>query len=139
MMKAPLLVLLVLGLATLQGCATKTYGRQGDVTAFEKNSLTCREIDIEIAKTTGFVTTVNKESEFSGRDVLAILGDFGIGNALERSAAIESANSRLDKLNTLRKDKGCGLEASTPQPIGAPAPAIQASQQTAVPAKSTVQ
>ncbi|MHC1701473.1 MAG: hypothetical protein AB9900_10900 [Humidesulfovibrio sp.] len=125
--------MLVIVLATLQGCATKTYGRQGEVTSFEKNSLSCREIDIEIAKTTGFVTTVNKESEFSGRDVLAILGDFGIGNALERSAAIESANSRLEKLNALRTAKNCGVEAANATPKDAAALNIQASQQATAP------
>jgi hypothetical protein len=50
---------------------------------------------------------VNKESEFSGKDVLAILGDFGIGNNMERTAAIESANSRIASLSELRRTKPC--------------------------------
>lgn len=90
------------------GCATKNYGRQGSVTNYEQDNLTCREIDIEIAKTQGFLDHVNKESEFSGKDVLAILGDFGIGNAMEKSAAIESANTRTTQLRALRAGKKCG-------------------------------
>jgi hypothetical protein len=93
---------------SLQGCATKTYGRQGTITSYEKDSMTCREIDLEMAKTRGFIDHVNKESEFSGRDVLAILGDFGIGNNMEKSAAIESANKRIEQFRELRDAKKCG-------------------------------
>ena len=76
----------ILVFIALQGCATKHYGRQGQLTAYEKGTMSCREIDLEMAKVRGFIDHVNKESEFSGRDVLAILGDFGIGNSMEKSA-----------------------------------------------------
>jgi hypothetical protein len=92
---------------TLQGCATKHYGRQGTLSSFEENTMTCREIDLEMAKVRGFIDHVNKESEFSGKDVLAVLGDFGIGNSMERGAAIESANNRLDALRALKSNKHC--------------------------------
>jgi hypothetical protein len=98
---------LLITMSFLQGCATKNYGRQGTLTDFEKNSLTCREMDLEIAKARGFIDHVNKESEFSGRDVLAILGDFGIGNSMERSAALESANIRIEELRGLKIAKNC--------------------------------
>jgi hypothetical protein len=93
---------------SIQGCATKTYGRQGTLTNYEKDSMTCREIELETAKVRGFVDHVNKESEFSGRDVLAILGDFGIGNSMEKSSALESANKRLEQLSEQRNAKKCG-------------------------------
>lgn len=98
---------LLVGYLAAQGCATKTYGRQGTLTPIEKDGLTCREIDLEVARTQGWIDQVNKESEFSGRDVLAILGDFGIGNALERSAAMESANNRMAQLRELKSGKKC--------------------------------
>lgn len=94
-------------LVSLHGCATKTYGRQGTLTGYEKDTMTCREIDLEMAKVRGFVDQVNKESEFSGRDVLAILGDFGIGNNLEKSAALESASKRIEQLRDQRDAKKC--------------------------------
>ena len=97
----------ILVLVTIQGCATKTYGRQGTLTSYEKDSMTCREIDLEMAKVRVFVDHVNKESEFSGRDVLAILGDFGIGNNMEKSAALESANKRIEQLRDQRDAKKC--------------------------------
>jgi hypothetical protein len=99
-------------MAFLQGCATKTYGRQGTLTDFEKQSMSCREIELERAKVNGFIDHVNKESEFSGRDVLAILGDFGIGNNLEKSAALESANKRLSELKNLHEAKSCVASSS---------------------------
>jgi len=108
MNRAVILALSLAALTAIQGCATKTYGRQGTLTNFEKDSMSCREIDLEIAKTQGFVDSVNKESEFSGRDVLAILGDFGIGNSMEKSAALESANKRIAQLRELRDAKKCG-------------------------------
>ncbi len=97
----------VVALLSVQGCATKNYGRQGTLTSYEKDTLTCREIELETSKVRGFVDHVNKEAEFSGRDVLAFLGDFGIGNSLERSAALESANTRLLQLRELREAKKC--------------------------------
>ena len=45
-----LLASLLLMLVGIQGCATKTYGRQGTLTNYEKDSMSCREIDLEIAK-----------------------------------------------------------------------------------------
>lgn len=99
-------------LAFVQGCATKTYGRQSTLTSFEKDTMTCREIDLDLAKTRGFIDHVNKESEFSGKDVLAILGDFGIGNNMEKSAALTSANTRVESLSTLRRSKQCPASAA---------------------------
>lgn len=64
------------------------------------------------AKVRGFMDHVNKESEFSGRDVLAILGDFGIGNNMEKSAAIESANKRLEQLRVQHNAKKCSSNPS---------------------------
>jgi hypothetical protein len=113
-MKRLALVATVLVLATIQGCATKIYGRQGSVTEYEKNSMTCREMDLEIAKTRGFIDHVNKEAAFSGRDVLAFLADFGIGNNLERTAALESANTRIGQLEEQRKIKACAVASAQP-------------------------
>jgi hypothetical protein len=114
--KSFFLTALIAGVGVFQGCATKTYGRQGLVTDYEKSTLSCREIDLEIARTHGFIAQVNKESEFSGRDVLAILGDFGIGNSLERGAAIESANRRIDQLGQLRANGRCTGESRSSAP-----------------------
>lgn len=69
--------------------------------------MTCREIDLDLARTRGFIDHVNKESEFSGKDVLAILGDFGIGNNMEKSAALASANVRIEGLEAQRRAKQC--------------------------------
>ena len=103
-----ILAVSTLVIVSIQGCATKTYGRQGTLTSYEKDSMTCREIDLELAKTRGFVDHVNTESEFSGRDVLAFLGDFGIGNNMEKRSALESANKRIEQLRDVRDAKKCG-------------------------------
>ena len=105
--------LLICALA-LAGCATKHYGRQISVTDYERSNLTCREIDIEIAKTKGFIEQTGKEAQFSGRDVLAVLGDFGIGNRNELRDAMNSANVRLSQLNSMHTTKQC--DKLTPPP-----------------------
>jgi hypothetical protein len=91
---------------SLGGCATKRYGRQIELSDVEKQSLGCKELDVEIAKVRAFQDQVNKEG-FDGRDVLGILGDFGIGNAMERSDALKSAEKRLEQLNEQRRLKNC--------------------------------
>lgn len=60
--------------------------------------MTCHDIKIERAKVEDFIKRVNSESEFSGKDVFAILGDLGIGNYLEKDAALESADTRIEDL-----------------------------------------
>lgn len=106
MIKLNLLILcLALGLT---GCATKNYGRQGELTQYEKDTMTCRELALEQAKVKGFIEHVEKESQFDGRSVLSFLGDFGVGNVIEKGEALKSANTRLDQLKEVEKQKKCG-------------------------------
>lgn len=107
---APVLVLISVSIL-LSGCATKHYGRQPELTSFEENTLTCREMDLEIAKANGFLQTVDDESSFDGRSVLSFLGDFGVGNVMEKNSAVDSANNRLEQLNKLKKQKQCDQDA----------------------------
>ncbi|OCG63186.1 hypothetical protein [Gilliamella sp. Fer4-1] len=103
--------LLILCLALgLTGCATKNYGRQGELTKYEKDTMTCREIALEQAKIEGFKEHVEKESQFDGRSVLSFLGDFGVGNVIEKGEALKSANRRLEQLKDVEKQKECGEE-----------------------------
>ncbi|MCY0388007.1 hypothetical protein OVY01_12325 [Robbsia sp. Bb-Pol-6] len=109
-MKRRLLSTLIVCTA-LAGCATKFYGRESELTAYEKNSLSCPEIDIETAKIDDFQRRVGQESQFDGRSALSFATDFGIGNAMEKSAAIKSANNRRNQLDDLRVEKGCAKDA----------------------------
>ncbi len=111
MVKLNLLILcLALGLT---GCATKNYGRQGELTQYEKDTMTCRELALEQAKVKGFIEHVEKESKFDGRSVLSFLGDFGVGNVIEKGEALKSANKRLDQLKEVEKQKNCDDNATT--------------------------
>lgn len=97
----------IVGCIALQGCATKHYGRQVPLSAAEQNTMNCREINLDLAKAIGFIEYVHKESEFDWKDLLAILGDFGIGNIWEHKAALESADRRIDALKVLKRKKKC--------------------------------
>jgi hypothetical protein len=94
-------------LAAVGGCATKNHGRVSPLSTMEKTSLTCREIDIEISKVQAFMVQISENSKIDGRSVLGFLGDFGIGNSMERSAAEKSAKQRLDELTALRTERNC--------------------------------
>ncbi len=100
-------ILIAATVVILAGCATKNYGRQGELTDYEKNAMTCREMALEQAKVMGFLDHVQKESEFDGRSVLSFLGDFGIGNMMEKDNAIKSTNARLKQLQGVAAAKGC--------------------------------
>lgn len=121
--------LLLAGLS-VAGCSTKNYGRQPELTSFEKQTMTCREIDLEQAKVQGFLAHVREESEFDGRSVLSFLGDFGIGNLMEKDAAVDSANQRMAQLSAAKMQQGCSYASAAPvqqyaaPQAYAPAPAV---------------
>ena len=91
----------------LSGCATKRYGRMQPLTGAERAAYTCREVAIEIAKVQSFQTQVAEGAQFNMASVLGILGDYGIGNSMERSAAEASARRRLQELYDLSAQRGC--------------------------------
>ncbi len=92
---------------TTTGCATKMYGKQAELTSLEKNTLNCREIQLEVAKVNGFKDYVHKESKFDWKDAAAIFGDLYIGNYMEKKSALKSADARLAQLTQLSEKNQC--------------------------------
>ena len=91
-------------------CATQRFGRMQHVTQIERTILDCNGLEVEIAKTQGFLDeTTHQDEKFITADLLGFLGDFGIGNAMEYSDAMESGNMRLDELNELKDNKNCSF------------------------------
>ena len=97
----------VIAALLLMGCATKRYGRLQPLTGAERVAYTCRDIDIEIAKVGAFQQQVIEGAQFNVASVLGILGDYGIGNSMERGSAEASAARRLGQLNDLKAERGC--------------------------------
>ena len=92
----------------LTGCATQRYGRETEVSGTEKKYFTCKDINIEIAKTEEFLSDVRiQRADTSGAHVLGFLGDFGIGNVLEGDAAELSGEKRLKQLRELKIERNC--------------------------------
>lgn len=89
------------------GCATKRYGRLQPLTGVERVAYSCRDIDLELAKVGAFQQQVIEGAEFNAASALGILGDWGIGNSMERGSAEKSAIQRLNQLNDLKAEKGC--------------------------------
>ena len=63
----------------------------------------CEDIEYEMARVRKFKDSVNND----GVDVSAVLTDLGVGNAVEKQAALDSADRRLEKLAQLKKTKNC--------------------------------
>ena len=101
------LLAITLILAT-SACATQRYGRAVNVTETEKKQLSCKEVNIELAKAEEFLSDIRKQRlETNGAHVIGFLGDFGIGNAMEGNAAELSGENRLKQLRDLQSSKNC--------------------------------
>lgn len=106
------LAVMSLAIIVSSGCSTKNYGRQPELTSFEKQTMTCREIDLEQAKVQGFLQHISEESQFDGRSILSFLGDFGIGNTMEKDSAMDSANQRMLQLGNARMSQSCSYASA---------------------------
>jgi hypothetical protein len=106
-MRAIVFAALAPALLLSSACATKRYGRLQPLTGAERVAYTCRDVDIELAKVGAFQQQVAEGAQFNVASVLGILGDYGIGNSMERSAADASSAKRLKELNDLKAEKGC--------------------------------
>ncbi len=89
------------------GCATKRYGRMQTVSGVERDRYTCEDIEIELAKVAEFRRQVAEGSEINIASIGGFLGDFGIGNALEKGQAEKTAAQRETELLTLKAEKDC--------------------------------
>jgi hypothetical protein len=112
-MRSLLAAVLVPTLLLTTGCATKRYGRVQPLTGAERAAYTCRDIDLEIAKVEAFKAQVAEGARFNVASVLGILGDYGIGNSMERKEADASAARRLAQLNDIKAEKGCSSSSLT--------------------------
>ena len=101
--------LLLFALITLftVGCATKRYGRMQPVTGNEVNAYTCEDINVELSKIDAFELQVAEGAEFDVLSVASFLGDFGIGNTIEKNAALKTATELRVQLNDISASKGC--------------------------------
>ena len=101
-MRKVITISIVVSLLLVVGCAVRRHGRLIPVVPSEANSYTCEQVIIEIDKCNAFIKEVSgKNRKFTGGDVLAFLGDFGIGDSWEVSDAIDSATKRISQLEDI--------------------------------------
>ncbi|HCR85330.1 MAG TPA: hypothetical protein DIV86_01500 [Alphaproteobacteria bacterium] len=102
------LVLVTFTLVFLTSCAVQRYGRANSLTDVERKELTCREINIELAKAQEFLDDVKTQrTQTKATHVLGFFADFGIGNAMEGSEAQSSGEKRVSELKSLKETKDC--------------------------------
>jgi len=98
----------------LNGCVTKPLGREESLTQTERSIMTCRDIDIGIARTQAFTQRIVNDPT-DARDVSGFLLDWGIGNHMEKTDALKSATNRQEQLEHLRAQKNCPLSTASAQ------------------------
>lgn len=118
------------------GCATKRYGRLQPLTSYETLNYSCDLIHIELAKVDAFDRQVEQQAKFSGMSVASFLGDFGIGNVIERNEAKKTSVERRAQLQGAYAAKRCGdvvvVRTDAPRAVPVPVPENAASQQSAI-------
>lgn len=108
---------LPLSMVVISGCATKNFGTQAPLTDFERQTLTCREIQLEQAKVQGFRAKIEGQSvRLDARDFVP--WNFGIGNHIAYSEAVDSADQRAQQLEAVAIEKGC--TTAKPEPLPEP-------------------
>lgn len=93
---------------SVSGCATKRYGRLQPLTGYETLNYSCEQIRIELSKVDAFDRQVEQQAKFSGMSVASFLGDFGIGNVMERNEAKRTSIERRSQLQSAFAAKRCG-------------------------------
>lgn len=73
----------------------------------ERQSYTCEQIELELSKVDAFRQQMAKDDDINAASVAGFLGDFGIGNATEHSAARQSAADRESELLAVKSARGC--------------------------------
>ena len=89
------------------GCATKRYGRMQPVTGYETKAYSCEDIKVELSKIDAFELQVAEGAEFSALSIASFLGDFGIGNTIEKNSALKTAKERRVQLNGSAATQKC--------------------------------
>jgi hypothetical protein len=68
----------------------------------EAQYYSCHDINLEIAKVEAFRQQIAEGSKVDWKSVAGFLGDYGIGNAMEKSEAEKTATTRMNALLTLK-------------------------------------
>jgi hypothetical protein len=88
-------------------CATKRYDRLQSVSALEAAEYDCKDIQIELSKVAEARRQMAEQAEIDMASVMGFLGDFGIGNAMEKNAAEKTIVKREQDLLRLQAAKDC--------------------------------
>lgn len=110
--------ILIVGCAiALSGCATKQYPIALELTPYEAQGFSCDQLDLELARAYQARGQVANIANPDWRSAAGFLGDFGIGNAMARSAADKALSKRTADLHGAKIAKNCpggSIPASTP-------------------------
>jgi len=101
------LKILLCGTILLSACATKRYPIATEISAVEREALTCRELAIELAKTDEIEAKIISTATTDWRSIAGFLGDYGIGNAMAKSEASKALSERRMSIKAAQARRGC--------------------------------
>lgn len=96
-----------IALLALIGCATLRYDRLPPVSESEKQTLTCEQIELEIAKTESFLKDLQDPERITAAAVMDLLSTHGMVDSKDYDDAVESGTLRRAELLRLQWDKSC--------------------------------
>ncbi|MDX8391746.1 MAG: hypothetical protein R8K53_04165 [Mariprofundaceae bacterium] len=107
-MKYTHLMILSAILLLTSACATQHYNRLPAVTYGEVRNMSCRNINLEIARAQSFIRQTKQQDEaLTLQDFTGIITGFGVGNILEYNDAMDTAKKRLNQLVIVRGKRKC--------------------------------
>lgn len=100
-------IIVFVSVVALTACATKRYPIAVPLSASEAEVMTCKDLQIEMARLDEVEHQINETSEFDTRTVLGGLGDLGIGNRMAQNEARAALTERRSNVRDAQVRKGC--------------------------------
>lgn len=101
------MVVCVVALLAVAGCATKRYPIATTLGSAERAAMTCRELDLELIRAEEVRKQISGTAKVDWRSVAGFLGDYGIGNAMAKNDADKAVNARVTAIHAARAEKRC--------------------------------
>lgn len=101
--------ILAVAVLSLAGCATKGYQIAAPLSDNVADSMTCRELNLELAEVDEISLAIKKEAKTDIRSVGAFLMDFGIGNSMAKNRAEEALAERRASITGALISKNCAM------------------------------
>jgi hypothetical protein len=92
---------------SLSGCATKRYPIATKLGPAEQSTMTCPELELELARAEMVRMRISDAAETDWRSIAGFIGDAGIGNFLAKKDAEKAIDARVASILAAQAAKHC--------------------------------